>query len=228
VLPAVVIAAGLGTRLRPLTEHYPKPVLPLDGRPVVATLLRELAAAGCRDVTLVVGYRAEQVERLVGDGAGFGLDVRYARQEEPLGSAHAVAAAAPKAPYLVAGADTLFAAGDVGRFVSAFTASGAAGALAVEEGRAGAIVVREGEVESLFGEGVLGAPLWGVGPALEPRVAALAGEPPFELRTPFQAAIDAGERIAAVPIGTTRDLTAPVDLLLENFPYLRALELASE
>lgn len=223
MLPAVVIAAGLGTRLRPLTDHYPKPVLPLDGRPVVATLLRELAAAGCRDVTLVVGYRAEQVERLVRDGAGFGLAVRYARQEEPLGSAHAVAAAAPLAPYVVAGADTHFAPGDIGRFVAAFTASEAAGALAVEEGRAGAVAVRGGEVESLFGRGVLGAPLWGVGPALEQRVAALAGEPPFELRTAFQAAIDAGERVAAVPVGATRDLTAPVDLLVENFPYLRAL-----
>jgi CTP:molybdopterin cytidylyltransferase MocA len=223
LLPAVVIAAGLGTRLRPLTELYPKPVLPLDGRPVVATLLRELAAAGCRDVTLVVGYRAEQVERLVGDGAGFGLTLRYARQEEPLGSAHAVVAAAPRAPYLVAGADTLFAPGDIGRFVAAFTASGAAGALAVELGRPGAVVVRDGAIESLFGDGVLGAPLWAVGPPLEGLVAALSGEPPFELRTAFQEAIDAGERVAAVPIAPTRDLTTPVDLLVENFPYLRAL-----
>ena len=223
---AVVIAAGLGTRLRPLTEHFPKPVLPLDGRPVVATLLRELAAAGCREVTLVVGYRAGQVEALVGDGARFGLDVRYARQEEPLGSAHAVAAASPRAPYLVAGADTLFAAGDVARFVEVFEASGAAGALAVEEGRSGRVVVREGlveQVEAAVGAGSLAAPLWAVGPSLEARVTALPGAPPFELKTAFQDAIDAGERVAAVPIGATRDLTAPVDLLVENFPYLRAL-----
>jgi NDP-sugar pyrophosphorylase family protein len=223
---AVVIAAGLGTRLRPLTEHFPKPVLPLDGRPVVASLLRELAAAGCRDVTLVVGYRAEQVEALVGDGAGYGLTVRYARQEEPLGSAHAVVAGSPEAPYLVAGADTLFAPGDVARFVEAFASSGAAGALAVEEGRRGRVVARDGlveRVEGAIGEGSLAAPLWAVGPALEPRVEALPGAPPFELKTAFQAAIDAGERVAAVPIGATRDLTAPVDLLVENFPYLRAL-----
>jgi N-acetyl-alpha-D-muramate 1-phosphate uridylyltransferase len=211
VLPAVVIAAGLGTRLRPLTEHYPKPVLPLDGKPVVATLLRELAAAGCRDVTLVVGYRGEQVERLVGDGAGFGLTVRYARQEEPLGSAHAVTAAAPTAPYLVAGADKMFVPGDIGRFVSAFTASGAAGALLV------------GQVQGAAADGLMGAPLWAVGPSLAPVVAALPGQVPFELRTAFQEAIDAGERVAAIPIGATRDLTAPVDLLMENFPYLRAL-----
>jgi CTP:molybdopterin cytidylyltransferase MocA len=212
-------------RLRPLTEHFPKPVLPLDGRPVVAALLRELAAAGCRDVALVVGYRSEQVERLVGDGAGFGVSVRYARQEEPLGSAHAVATAAPRAPYLIAGADTLFAPGDIGRFVSAFTTSGAAGALAVE-GRSGRVVVHDGHVarvEGAVGAGSLAAPLWAVGPSLERRVAALPGAAPFELKTAFQDAIDAGERVAAIPIGATRDLTAPVDLLLENFPYLSAL-----
>ena len=48
VIPAVVIAAGLGTRLRPLTERYAKPVLPVEGTPVIAHLLRELAAAGAR------------------------------------------------------------------------------------------------------------------------------------------------------------------------------------
>jgi len=223
MLPAVVIAAGLGTRLRPLTETYPKPVLPLDGRPVLATLLREFAAAGCVDVTLVVGYRAEQVEALVGDGAGFGVNVRYARQDQPRGSAHAVAAASPRAPYLVAGADTVFASGDLARVVEAFAASGAAGAVAVVEAHPGEIVVSDGVVRSLYGEGVLGAPLWAVGPELAARVAALPGQPPYELRRAFQDAIDAGERVAAVPIGATRDLTAPIDLLVENFPYLRAL-----
>jgi CTP:molybdopterin cytidylyltransferase MocA len=226
MLPAVVIAAGLGTRLRPLTEHYPKPVLPLDGRPVLATLLQELAAAGCDVVTVVVGYRADQVERLVGDGASFGLSVRYARQEEPLGSAHAVAAASPRAPYLVVGADTVFAPGDLTHFVEAFAASGAAGALAVQAGRGGRVVVRDGRVEQVEGAadaGSLAAPLWGVGPPLQSRVEALPGAPPFELKTAFQDAVDAGERVAAVPIGATRDLTAPVDVLVENFPYLRAL-----
>jgi NDP-sugar pyrophosphorylase family protein len=55
------MAAGEGTRLRPLTERWPKPVLPIDGRPVIATLLRELAAAGCERVYIVTGHLAEQV-----------------------------------------------------------------------------------------------------------------------------------------------------------------------
>ena len=58
------MAAGEGTRLRPLTERWAKPVLPIDGRPVLAVLLRELAAAGLHRVWLVTGHLAEQVEAL--------------------------------------------------------------------------------------------------------------------------------------------------------------------
>ena len=81
MIPAVVIAAGLGTRLRPLTERYAKPVLPIDGTPVLAHLLRELAAAGVPRATIVTGHLAEQVERFVGDGSGFGLDDRVCTAE---------------------------------------------------------------------------------------------------------------------------------------------------
>jgi GTP:adenosylcobinamide-phosphate guanylyltransferase len=221
-IPAVVIAAGIGTRLRPLTERYAKAVLPIDGVPVLARLLRELASAGCPQVTIVVGHLAEQVERLAGDGSGFGLDVRYARQDSPDGSAHAVVAAAETAPYLVLGADKRFAAGDIGRFASAFTASDAAGALAVEP-HPGTVRVREGLVQQIADTGLLGAPLWAVGPGVAPFVAALPGKLPFELATAFQAAIDAGEPVAAIEIAPTRDLTAPVDVLEQNFPYLSQL-----
>jgi CTP:molybdopterin cytidylyltransferase MocA len=219
---AVVIAAGLGTRLRPLTERYAKPVLPIDGKPVLALLLRELAEAGFDAVTIVTGHLAEQVERLVGDGSGFGLEVRYARQGSPDGSADAVLAAAPTAPYLVLGADKLFTRGDVGRFVVAFADSGAAGAIAVED-RLGTVQIRNGLVERVLGEGCVGAPLWAVGAAVAAHVETLPGQPPFELALAFQHAIDAGERVAGIQIGPTRDLTAPVDVLEENFPYLRNL-----
>jgi NDP-sugar pyrophosphorylase family protein len=61
-MEAVVMAAGEGTRLRPLTERWAKAVLPIDGRPVIATLLRELAAAGFKRVTVVTGHLGDQVE----------------------------------------------------------------------------------------------------------------------------------------------------------------------
>ena len=70
------MAAGEGRRLRPLTERWAKAVLPIDGRPVIATLLRELATAGFETVTVVTGHLGDQVEALLGDGSGFGVSVR--------------------------------------------------------------------------------------------------------------------------------------------------------
>lgn len=229
MLPAVVLAAGLGTRLRPLTERFAKPLLPIDGRPVLALLVRELARAGCHDVTIVVGHLAEQVQRLLGDGAAFGVAIRYARQQQPHGSADAVVAARAGAPYLVLGADTVFASGDIGRFAAEFSASEAAGAVAVrkrgpEDGGAG-VRVGAGSVLRLvdWGGDVVAAPLWGVGPRLAERVGSLPGRIPFELATAFQQAIDAGDKVAGIEIGPTRDLTTPEDLVRENFPYLKDL-----
>ena len=229
-LPAVVIAAGVGSRLRPLTERYAKPLLPVDGKPVLALLLRELAAAGCPHVTLVTGYLAEQVESFAGDGTAFGVSLSTARQAGPHGSADAVVAAKAGPPYLVVGADTVFDRGEIERFAESFASSGAAGALAVrrrdshEAGRNG-IGVDDGRVKRLHDpEGAfVGAPLWAVGETLAAEVESLPGEAPYELATAFQRAIDAGERVAAIEIGPTRDLTAPGDLLLENFPYLSSL-----
>src|SRR2546427_13123656 len=89
-MDAVVMAAGEGTRLRPLTERWPKPVLPIDGRPVLAVLLQELAAADLRRVWIVTGYLAEQVEKLAGDGSAFGIELSFVSQPGVLGPADAV------------------------------------------------------------------------------------------------------------------------------------------
>src|SRR3954454_22258449 len=110
-MEALVMAAGEGRRLRPLTERWPEPILPIDGRPVVATILRELQDAGSDRVTVVTGHLAGQVERLLGDGSAFGLALPYARQPRPAGSADAVSrglAAGAQPPLLVTTADTVF------------------------------------------------------------------------------------------------------------------------
>jgi dTDP-glucose pyrophosphorylase len=232
VTDAIVMAAGEGTRLRPLSERWPKPVLPIDGRPVIATLLRELAAAGCRRVAVVTGHLAEQVEALVGDGSGFGLEVAFTRQPGVLGSADAVRrglAAGAEPPLIVTAADTVFERGDVARFAAAYRASGAAGAMS---GRrepppdpphrfalriVGGLVAAP--LDSDPANPISGAPLWGFGPELVPFLDGLSG-PPFELGDAYTNAIAAGLPVAGIEIGRTRDLTHPEDLILENFTYL--------
>jgi dTDP-glucose pyrophosphorylase len=225
---AIVMAAGEGRRLRPLTERWPKPVLPIDGRPVIATLLRELASAGCHSVTVVTGHLGEQVERLVGDGSSFGVVVRFARQEAAIGSADAVQRgleAGASAPVVISAADMLYARGEVARFAAEFGRSEAAGALAVTRGRgAGRVRVHEGMLVRVTGDDPqspwFASALWGLREPLVPRLSGLSG-PPFELAEAYQRAIDAGETIQAIEIGHTRNLTGPLDLVRENFPYLR-------
>lgn len=226
------MAAGLGTRLRPLTERWPKPVLPIDGRPVIAVLLRELSAAGCEHVWVVTGHLAEQVEELVGDGSAFGVRARFVRQPGVLGSADAVQRAlgsGASVPVLVSAADTVFGAGDVGRFARAFADSEAAGAVAVrtdpgrDSGRLG--VRRDGDRILLLRDEDPGsvwtpAPLWGLRDEVARRLC--RDRPPYELENAYQSAIDAGEAVLALEVGKTRDLTDPLDLVKENFPYLRA------
>ena len=223
------MAAGEGMRLRPLTARWPKPVLPIDGRPVLATLLHELRAAGCERVWVVTGHLAEQVERLVGDGSAFGIELRTARQPRVLGSADAVQRALDAGaglPCLVLAADTVFNSGDVELFRRAFAKSGAAGAIAVRTdpppgpGRR-AVEVRDGRVAAIGGRAsgdLSGAPLWGVGPAVAERLC--LDREPFELENAYRTALEAGETILGVTIGKTRDLTDPLDLVEENFPYL--------
>ena len=228
------MAAGEGRRLRPVTERWPKPVLPIDGRPVVATVLRELRGAGSERITVVTGYLAEQVERLLGDGSAFGLDLRYTRQPRPDGSADAVSrglAAGAEAPLLIATADTVFRPGDLARFAAAFAEAGTPGGVAIRRDpppgpqRAG-VEVEDGVVKKIVAAGetpFAHASLWGLGPELTPYLADLGG-PPFELAEAYQRAIEEGLRVSAFEVGPTRDLTDPLDLVKENFVYLRPSE----
>jgi NDP-sugar pyrophosphorylase family protein len=218
------MAAGLGRRLRPLTERWPKSVLPVDGRPVVVTLVHELAQAGADRIVAVTGHLAEDVETLL---APLPYRIEFVRQPEPLGSADAVRRAEATTPYLVAAADTVFASGDLGRFAA--SAAGAEGAIAVrrQSGRPEQthVDVRSGLIARVNAPDAAGgwtaAPLWWVAERVDALVRRELRGPPFELAAAFQAAIDMGVRVSAIQVRRTRDLTTPVDLVRENFPYLR-------
>ena len=214
------MAAGEGTRLRPLTEQWPKPVLPIDGRPVIVTLLHELRAAGIDRVTVVTGHLAEQVEGLL---EPFG--VRFVRQPEPLGSADAVRRGLDGLPALVLGADTVFTPGDIARF-AATAGHAIAGrrepppspphrfALRLEADRV-TKVLDDDPANTLAA-----APLWRLGDDFDPASLDGLGGPPYELAEAFQSLIDAGQIVYGVEIGPTRDLTYPVDLVEHNFGYV--------
>lgn len=95
-LTAVVLAGGEGTRLRPLTNDLPKPVLPVANRPFFEYMLDHLRAAGVTRVIMALGYRAEPLIESFGDGSAYGLMIDYAVEDKPLGTSGAVRALLPE------------------------------------------------------------------------------------------------------------------------------------
>jgi len=84
---ALILAGGKGTRLRPFTAVFPKPLVPLGEKAIIEVLLRRLAAAGFVDVTISTGYLAELIKAVCGDGSQFGLNIEYVGEDQPLGTA---------------------------------------------------------------------------------------------------------------------------------------------
>jgi dTDP-glucose pyrophosphorylase len=90
-LVGAILAAGKGSRLTPLSEAYPKPLLPICNKPIVGYQLEYMRKLGIDEAYIVVGALREQFERQLGDGSRYGLKLHYLTQESQLGIAHAVA-----------------------------------------------------------------------------------------------------------------------------------------
>lgn len=107
-LKAVVMAGGFGTRLRPLTNDTPKPMLPLGDRPLLELIIGRLRDAGIRRVNLTTHYRSDVISNHFGDGKKFGVEIRYVNEDQPLGTAGAISMLeASDEPLLVLNGDIL-------------------------------------------------------------------------------------------------------------------------
>ncbi len=107
-MKAMLLAAGRGERLRPLTDRLPKALVSAGGKPLIAWHLERLAAAGCREAVINVSHLGEQIVDTIGDGARFGLHASYSREPQPLETAGGIAQALPllgAEPFLLVNAD---------------------------------------------------------------------------------------------------------------------------
>lgn len=106
---AVVMAGGFGTRLRPLTNTIPKPMLPIDGeRPLLEVIIKQLRDSGIRRMNVTTHYMPEKIIEHFGDGKDFGVEISYINEEEPLGTAGALGLLPqPKEPIFVINGDIL-------------------------------------------------------------------------------------------------------------------------
>ena len=92
-MKAMILAAGRGERLRPLTDRIPKPLIEAGGKPLIAWHLERLAAAGCREVVVNVSHLGERIAERLGDGAEWGVRIAVSREAQPLETAGGMAMA---------------------------------------------------------------------------------------------------------------------------------------
>jgi NDP-sugar pyrophosphorylase family protein len=109
-MKAVILCGGRGTRLAPYTTVLPKPLMPIGDKPILDIVIRQLRRHGFDDVTLAVGYLSELLMAYFGDGARFGVKIRYSHEDQPLGTAGPLALIdGLDEPFLVMNGDILTA-----------------------------------------------------------------------------------------------------------------------
>ncbi|TKB50915.1 N-acetylmuramate alpha-1-phosphate uridylyltransferase MurU [Ferrimonas aestuarii] len=107
-MKAMILAAGRGERMRPLTDHTPKPLLPLLGKPLIEYHLEKLAAAGVTEVCINTAWLGEQFPQSLGDGSRWGVAIHYQHEQEALETGGGIFKALPwlgEAPFLVLNGD---------------------------------------------------------------------------------------------------------------------------
>lgn len=193
----VIMAGGKGTRLGELTQDTPKPMLKVGPRPMLDTVVDAFAAQGFRRIFLSINYRGEQIEAHFGDGSARGLDVRYLRETQPLGTCGSLSLlpADEAGPVLVTNGDVLTKL-DYGQVLDGHEASGAAAT----------VVVRDYEMQVPFG----------VVRADGGRVLAIEEKPSFVHR--INAGVYALSRPAldAVPAGRPSDMPELLQALIDG------------
>lgn len=109
---AVILAAGEGTRMRPLTENRPKVMLPIANKPMLGHIIDAVKSAGIADITLIVGYKKESIIDHFGDGSKLGVHIDYITQEKQMGTGHAfgMAAGTCKGKFIALNGDVLVSA----------------------------------------------------------------------------------------------------------------------
>jgi len=107
-MKAMILAAGRGERMRPLTDHTPKPLLPAGGKPLIVWHIERLAAAGLRELVINHAHLGTQIEAALGNGSRFGVSIQYSPEGEALETAGGIVNALPLLggnPFLVVNGD---------------------------------------------------------------------------------------------------------------------------
>lgn len=133
----IILAAGKGDRMHPLSLDYPKPLLPVLNRPILEHQIESMRLAGITDCVIVCGHLRQHLTDVIGDGSRLGVKVRYVQQDKPLGIAHALSRAEPyvEKPFVLFLGDIFLGELDLGQMISTFEGRVAGAVLGVREER---------------------------------------------------------------------------------------------
>lgn len=131
----VILAAGTGSRIKPLSWSYPKPMLPICNKPIIQYQMESMVDLGIKDIFIVCSHLKEVFQKYFQDGSQLGVSIRYVEQEKPLGIAHALAGVEKyvKTPFLLFLGDILFITRDLHKMLDLFEKRQACGILAVKQ-----------------------------------------------------------------------------------------------
>ncbi|MHB8584598.1 MAG: bifunctional sugar-1-phosphate nucleotidylyltransferase/acetyltransferase [Thermoplasmatota archaeon] len=242
-MKAIVLAAGEGKRMRPLTAARPKVMLPVAGVPMLERLVRQLVAEKVGEITIVTSYQEAAVRSAMGDGSRFGCSLRYARQEQPRGTGDAAVAGLREArigrePFLILNGDVVLSDADLARFVAASSKGPVLSAAPVPDPKAFGVFRMEGDrpkeiVEksahppsSLANAGLYGFPAEMSLSHFEKLEKSPRGE--FEITDAVSAALRRGVPFELVELPTWQDVGRPWDLLSASERLLKGATLARE
>jgi UDP-N-acetylglucosamine diphosphorylase/glucosamine-1-phosphate N-acetyltransferase len=231
-LKAVILAAGEGHRMRPLTANRPKVMLPIAGKPILEHLLVEAKAAGVKEFTFVVGYCGEQVRNYFGDGGKWGVSIAYSEQRKQLGTADAIRAAAGviEENFLVVNGDVIVNHADLKKLMQ--SSGNTMSVIEVKDPRGlGIVELAKGKVVNIHEKSKRPPTLWAntgvylftpeIFSAIEKTEKSPRGE--YEITDSLQILADSKEGLYYVEIKSWLDLTYPWDLLRINEAMLEKL-----
>jgi UDP-N-acetylglucosamine diphosphorylase/glucosamine-1-phosphate N-acetyltransferase len=232
-MKAVILAAGEGTRMHPLTYTRPKVMLPLANKPIVEHLLLEATKAGVTEFIFVVGYHDEQVRDYFANGEKWGVKIGYCSQKKQLGTADAIrmAEGVTDGNFLMINGDIVVASEDIAGIMGAKDIT--LGIIKVEDARDfGVVQLSQGKVVHIH-EKVEKPPshMANAGAYLfTPDIFGAISRTPksprgeYEITDSLQLMIDEGHKIAYQEIGYRLDLSYPWDLLPANEYLLNSIE----
>ena len=106
-MKGIILAAGEGQRLRPLTKNMPKVMIPVGNKPILQYVIEAMAKSGIREISIVVGYHSEKVRQYFGNGGNFGVKIHYVMQEKQLGTSHALHQARTDDDFILVAGDNI-------------------------------------------------------------------------------------------------------------------------